>query len=714
MNEKEIFDLLINSCESNRGKYAPWWEVTNDGINYSYEIFSEEEVACVTEYADKCTDEMLAANIGNFGLSVFHLLVWGGFYDAVKNAVKRGFNVNIQAVEGQGIVKDTCVGVTPLMIACYRGNFDMAKILLENGADENMCDNEDRNVYHYLAYPYIKNMSNAYQISKNTLEQRKPIADLMSGNVNQKNKEGYTPLENMLFNDNNSYTYALTATLIEKGAVTDMIDEQGNSLLMIAIKNNHNTAALKLMECSELINKQNNCGMTPLHMALTRYNFGLCMALLDKKADKNIADSDGKTPKDMALEKNDENYKALFTSGRIKLNELSRLTGNAFAGRSDDDKDGLSVALYMANKLVREIDEDDDEELYSVIGMLHNALVRDEKCQVLDVISKAGIDFTMPIHRGGGVECIRDYCIGGNFGIKVINKLVELGIDINEPVIKGKTPANIVASLQKRTMMFGNKKDDYYEKAGVFFSLESMECIDNNGTSAMHEAAKNNHTEMLKVMIEKGADVNITQDEPSDAGSTPLHIACSYGNADTVKLLMESGADDSIQNVKGETPAHLAVMKKRFGGDLKAEERAKVLETLSNVDIADNNGRTPLMLLQYLGINDIMDILPIFIDKGADVNHADNAGNTALILTTYNQSYKGIVKELVRAGADVNMANADGNTALHFALMYGDTESGRFMIKKGADYNQANNKGVTPMQIAVEKGYDTILELMDM
>lgn len=34
------------------------------------------------------------------------------------------------------------------------------------------------------------------------------------------------------------------------------------------------------------------------------------------------------------------------------------------------------------------------------------------------------------------------------------------------------------------------------------------------------------------------------------------------------------------------------------------------------------------------------------------------------------------------------------------------------MIRKGADYNRPNNEGETPVQIAVEKGMDTVLELM--
>ncbi len=203
---------------------------------------------------------------------------------------------------------------------------------------------------------------------------------------------------------------------------------------------------------------------------------------------------------------------------------------------------------------------------------------------------------------------------------------------MDEPLVKGRTPACIVASLHKRNMFYGGK-DDYCEKAAAFFSKDSMEYTDNSGTTAMHQAARNNHSEMLEVMIGKGADVNITEDSPAEAGNTPLHTACIYGSAEAVKVLKEHGADDSLQNVNGEIPAHFAVMKKKFGGDLKTEERAALLKQLECLDTARNDGRTPLMLLQYMDINTNTALLPLFLEKGVDVNKKDINGNTAVLVS---------------------------------------------------------------------------------
>lgn len=709
MTEKEMTELLIRSGESNRGKYAPWWKTDPEDKMHRYDRFSEEEIRDVTACAAGCSTETLSAPAGSLGLPLFHLLVWSGFYDAAADALQRGVDASLPAVGRDGA--QDVAGVTPLMTAAFRGNLQMARLLLENGAKADACDAKGRNAYHFLAGCRIGGMANAYEIMKSGLDQRQPIARLLTGDINARDDEGRTPLETLLYGSNTNFSWALAEAYIEKGADVQGKDEEGNSLLITAIRNNHTTAALKLMENRELVNLPGKDGKTPLHLALERYRLELCMALLEHHADKNIPDGEGRTPKDIALERGDADYRQLFTTGRLKLSTLSRYTSNAFAGFAPEERDKISMALYLARRLIREVDTDDDEEMGMILSILYSALMRDEGCQVLDMLREAGIDFLAPIHSGGSVECIRDHCLSGNYGVKVIRRFVEMGLDMDEAVIKGRTPANIVASQQARNMMSGGK-DDYFEAAAQFFSCESMQQLDDRGTSALHEAVRNNHVDMLRVMLEKGADVNLTQDAPADAGNTPLHIAGIYGRAEAARLLLDAGADDTMQNVAGETPAHLAVMKKKFGGDLQARERVGVLEALEHVDLERNDGKTPLMLLQYLDINTIMEVMPVLLEKGADASHADAAGNTALHVAAQQHSYKGIVKELYRAGADISAVNAEGVMPLHLALRYGDQESAIFMIKKGADYNRADNRGVTPAQIAAEKGYETVLELM--
>lgn len=683
MDIKEWVDKLKDNCTSNNGKYVPWWEDNFDKFEYSYSIFSKEEIQDLENSIDNCDTDELYKPAEGAGLTGFQLLVWHNFYGAVEkilNQAEGHQNINHTDRSGRGI--------TALMLACSRGNFKMAKLLLKNGADDTLADEEGRNVFHYLAKPHIKGLNMSFKSLEKSLGQRKSIASLMKADINKKNAQGLTPLELIITEQDSSYSWVLAETFIEKGAAVNYVDEDGDTLLMIALKRHHITAALKLMEYSEMVNQSNKEGKTPLQWAADCHNEGFCIALKDYGAEDDIA---------------------LPT---LDLGNLSRIAGNAFAGCSGENKDSISMGLFLTKKLIERIDIDDDDEIKYISDIFYNALHTEEGCGIIDLCKDAGIDFIAPVYSGSSVTCLRDECFIKSYSIDVIKKLQEIGVDLNEAVINGKTPVNIIASKNKRNM-FSGEKDVYFQQAAGYFSAESMTELDVQGTTAMHQAAKYGHDDMIKVMIEKGADVNVTEDKPANAGDTPLHTACSYGNADVVKVLMENGADDAMQNIDGETPSHLAVQKKKFGGELSNKERAAILKQLKNLDIARNDGRTPLMLLQYLGINEVNELMPLFLEKGVDVNKTDINGNTVLMIAADTHCFKDIIKALVRNGADVNAVNKNGDTALHFALRYRGQETARFLIKKGADTGRADNNGVTPLQLAVENGCDTILMLMD-
>lgn len=677
MDLKELTELLVTSSEQfNQTKFIPWWEGDHENFTYKYDILPEETVQDAQDIIAVCGRDELLSPVGSLGLTLFHLLVWHNFYTSVEKMLDdgrvEGENVNLPDHKGHGL--------TPFLLACSRGNLAMVRLLLEHGARDSLSDERGMNAYHFLAYRRFEGLAIEFNALEQSVEQRGEIARLLTCDINQKNVDGLTPLELLLSHDYcSSYTWPLTEVFLEKGAKTDYVDEEGNTLLMMARKNGHSTAALTLMkQCPELLDVADKNGLTPLQHAVYFQNWAMYYALLDHGAAPG--------------ENRPEN-----------IFPLSQITSNIFCDLDRDGKDALGIALYMTKKLLSQFDPDDEDELGEVTDILHNALVADSESHVLDLCKDAGLNFTIPIHYHGDILCLRDECLHAGYGIGAVQKLIELDVDMDKAVVRGQTPAYIIASREK----YNDAKDEtYFEKVAQLLSRESMEQIANTGKAAVHLAANQGHMGMLKVMIEKGVDINLTQDEPAEAGTTALHCACAQGHADVVKLLIDAGADDTLKNLKGETPAHFAVMKKKIGRELDSQQRIEMLQTLKNLDLPREDGRTPLLLLQ--DIQDTKELMTILLERGVDVNHADNNGMTALMLNTY----KDTAKELIRAGADVNIADNRGNTALHYALQNGSAESARFLIKKGADYNRANNQGETPVQISVEKGLDSVLELM--
>jgi hypothetical protein len=69
------------------------------------------------------------------------------------------------------------------------------------------------------------------------------------------------------------------------------------------------------------------------------------------------------------------------------------------------------------------------------------------------------------------------------------------------------------------------------------------------GSSPLISAALFGKTDMVKLLVESGADLNFKNND----GSTPLHVAAFFCRPEIVKILLDKGADKSITNNYGAT-----------------------------------------------------------------------------------------------------------------------------------------------------------------
>ena len=98
-------------------------------------------------------------------------------------------------------------------------------------------------------------------------------------------------------------------------------------------------------------------------------------------------------------------------------------------------------------------------------------------------------------------------------------------------------------------------------------------------------------------------------------------------------------------------------------------------------------------------------------NDGADINHQNNYGNTALIYCS-EKGHFDIVKFLVEKGANINHQDKNGYTSLICASNYGCLDIVKFLLEKSDNINHQTNTGSTALMYASRCGYLNIVKFL--
>ena len=210
-------------------------------------------------------------------------------------------------------------GCTPFIYYCREGNIDVVVRLINRGCDINIrygghfyimngmeyvCINGHYDLLvELLKFPQVRNLINSigktstlgYACYKGLCD----IVDILLENgadVNHRDECGRTPLYIALSNGNP----IIVRKLLDTGADVNAVDNDNCTCI-------HNYSIT--LECLDivlcygglnLINKQDDYGYTPLHIAIQAGNIAIIPRLLDCCADPNIPDMKGITPLEYA------------------------------------------------------------------------------------------------------------------------------------------------------------------------------------------------------------------------------------------------------------------------------------------------------------------------------------------------------------------------------------------------------------------------------
>jgi ankyrin repeat protein len=272
------------------------------------------------------------------------------------------------------------------------------------------------------------------------------------------------------------------------------------------------------------------------------------------------------------------------------------------------------------------------------------------------------------------------------------------------------------------------------------------------GWTALHWAAYHGNAKLVRLLLDRGADVNartINGVDPPDVRSevgdesplkTPLFAAAAGGRVNTARLLLDRGADPKVNDPRYGTALH------RAAEEGETEVAALLLARGADPNARTKDGATPLHLAAYqhgwphwkmvglwdnvpvrTGPVDAAPVVSVLAAHGADVNARDEKGWTPLHWAAYG-GHRTVTKALLQAGADPSLRvrgawvirtawsraemGAPGQTVLHFAAGSGDLELVKTILARGVAPDVKDGARETPLGAASGAGQVKVVALL--
>ena len=271
----------------------------------------------------------------------------------------------------------------------------------------------------------------------------------------------------------------------------------------------------------------------------------------------------------------------------------------------------------------------------------------------------------------------------------------------------------------------------------------------------LEAAAKWGRGDAIRVLVERGADVNLRQqcnpdkkflflktvyphevspppeddgyDEMievvgADHGATPLFLAAAFGHADAVKALVDGGAavdrtgkyqfwNDNPESEMSGTPLFAACAALRFPTFGPAYDQ----KTDKYVGGGTGHVEVVRALLNAGASVDAKGVTPTFQEKS---ERKKCTPLMAVLNAKSSPARTDIVRLLVSHGADTIgklSGSADGLPAIYVAVGSGDADVVEAMLKAGADaslpFPKPNLSYFTPMTVAAHRGFTDVVRV---
>lgn len=280
-------------------------------------------------------------------------------------------------------------------------------------------------------------------------------------------------------------------------------------------------------------------------------------------------------------------------------------------------------------------------------------------------------------------------------------------------LLKGNPDVNAVDKIGRTAMIIAKTKGN---KAAVEILNKNINAPDVDGMTNFMKMLQGPglSSETVSKHLKGGADVKILD----NFGRNALWYAIrAFQNNQIIKDLIEAGSDINIADKEGLTPLMLAAsfdknLIKRSNiqdDEIDLSNVQTLIEHKANIDAFDNKGMNALMYAIVTNPNP--KIVKILCDAGAKIDVKNKEKLTTLMLALLNSNPK-MVQAVIDAGADVN-AIANEKSILFQALELNNNAAISMLAKAGVNVNQRNKHRVSALEYAISNGNtEGVIELV--
>ncbi|NXK07683.1 INVS protein, partial [Herpetotheres cachinnans] len=431
---------------------------------------------------------------------------------------------------------------------------------------------------------------------------------------------------------------------------------------------------------SELKDKEDQFGRTPLMYCVLADRLDCAEALLKAGADVNRADRSRRTALHLAAQKGNYRFMKLLLArrGNWMQKDLEDMTPLHLTTRHKSPK---CLALLLKHMAPGEVDTQDRNKqtalhwsaYYNNPEHVKLLIKHDSNIGIPDIEGKIPLHWAANNKDPSAIHTV-----------KCILEAAPTESLLNWQDYEGRTPLHFAVA------------DGNVAVVDVLTSYEgcNVTSYDNLFRTPLHWAALLGHAQIVHLLLERNKFGTI----PSDSqGATPLHYAAQSNFAETVEVFLKHPSVKDDSDLEGRTSFMWAAGK---GSD----DVIRTMLTLKldiDINMTDKYAGTALHAAALSGH---VSTVKLLLEHNAQVDALDVMKHTPLFRAC-EMGHKEVIQTLIRGGARVDLVDQDGHSPLHWAALGGNADVCQILIENKINPNVQDYAGRTPLQCAAYGGY---------